>query len=123
MISGYYFAISDGFPCSNRKMQFAEKAQEGINLLPNKRDNKLIVPDSVLAEILWRIHQQFHYGRRETVFHFNAHFYAKNVNKVAAEVCSACDCYAAKATRKGIDPISSLKADSLPFAEVCFFTL
>jgi hypothetical protein len=119
------WVVTSREPAQDSLVAFIRNAQDETNLPESDRlkDNRMVVPESVLREVLWRIHQQFHYGRRETVFHFNAHFHAKNVHKVAAEVCSTCDCYAAKATRTGVASIGSLKVDSLPFAEVCFDTV
>ena len=64
-------------------------------------------PSSCLRHVIEKIHKCFHYGRRETMFHFEAHFASDEAHKVVAEVCSSCDCYAAKATRRYIQPMGS----------------
>ncbi len=100
-------------------------AQNAENIPTDQRskDGKLNVPSSCLRQVIRQIHNAFHYGRRETLFHFQAHFASKEAHKVVAEVCSSCDCYAAKATRRDVQPMGTLKTDSLPFAEVCMDTV
>ena len=104
------------------QVQDAQNAED-IPLDQRSKDGKLIVPPSCLRRIIEQIHKSFHYGRRETMFHFGAHFASKEAHKVVAEVCSSCDCYAAKATRRDVQPMGTLKTDSLPFAEVCMDTV
>jgi hypothetical protein len=102
---------------------FIVNKQRECGLVDTHHKGKLIVPQEILEEVVSSIHKQFHYGRRETLLHFESHFYSPGASKVVQEVCARCPCYIAKATKATTGPGPSLAVDAPPFAHVCMDTV
>jgi transposase InsO family protein len=88
-----------------------------------RKNGRIFVPVELCSQVIREIHEQGHYGIRETVLHVKAHYWTDNLTEKVSEICRSCDCYPAKAERKRSQQIASLAADGLPWEHISIDTV
>jgi transposase InsO family protein len=96
-----------------------ERGEDGLL----RKHERIFVPDGIISEVVQGIHNLGHFGIRETVLHFKAHYWGDKLTEKVAEVCRKCDCYASKAERSKSHPIGTLAADGVPWEHICMDTV
>ena len=84
---------------------------------------KIAIPTELLGDLLRHLHQQYHYGRRETLAQFNALFTSEKAYEMVKIICDSCPCAIAKGTRRSTFARAPLSTDGVPFSKIAIDTV